>query len=121
MTTRMQRSLKVLKEQDLVYWRCETWNSFTKRKIDVFNIIDILVLGDNIKALQICGSDYQSHVKKIRESEYTIPWLQAGGSLEIWSWRQYLKKRNMKAKEWRCLVADVLLVDGGIFVEELWK
>ena len=44
MTTRMQRSLAVLKEKGLKYQKVEYWNYYAKRRIDLFSIVDILVL-----------------------------------------------------------------------------
>jgi len=120
-TTPMQRTRKLLKEDNLPNWIVEHWNKWSKTRTDLFNIVDVLVLSERTLGIQVCGSDYQSHVKKIRESEYTIPWLEAKNQLQIWSWRQWKKKRGMKAKKWVCCVADISLKDGEIYVEELWK
>lgn len=116
----MQRTLAVIKEDALKYWKVEYWNHWAKRRIDLFNIIDVLVLDNGFLGIQVCGSDYSSHRKKImeEESENTRAWLESGGRLEIWGWRQLKIKRGGKAKKWVPRIADVLLVSGDLYWEE---
>jgi len=85
----------------------------------MFHFCDILCLdGERTIAVQCCGSDYQQHVIKIRENEFIVPWLRAGNELQIWAWRKLKKKRGGKAMEWKPRIADVMLVNGEIYVEE---
>jgi len=118
-TKSMQRSLALIKDFNWHYWRTEHWNGFTRRREDMFGFCDILCLdGGRTIAVQACGSDYQEHVRKIRGNEFVRPWLKGkGNELQIWSWRTYLKKRGGKAREWRVVVADVLIVKGEIYIE----
>jgi hypothetical protein len=120
MTTRLQRTTEVLRQHGLKYWKVEYWNPWAKIKVDLFNIIDLLVLDGGILGIQVCGSDFSSHVNKIRddEKENTLEWLRSGGKLQIWGWRKLKKKRGGKAMEWKPRIADVLLVNGEIYVEE---
>ena len=117
--TAMQRTLAELKKQDVIYQIVEYYHYYAKRRFDLFGIIDILVLDiPETIGIQVCLSDYQEHIKKIKASATILPWLQCGNQFEIWSWRKYLKKRGCKAKEWRVKVTDVLQVHGEIYFEE---
>jgi hypothetical protein len=119
----MERTLDVIKKDNLKYWKVEHWNPYAKRRIDLFNIIDLLVLDGCILGIQVCGSDYQEHVRKITEDEKenTLSWLAAGGRFEIWSWRKLKKVRGGKAMEWEPRISDVLAVGGEIYIEERKK
>jgi hypothetical protein len=120
MTTRLQRTTEVLRQHGLKYWKVEYWNPWAKIKVDLFNIIDLLVLDGGILGIQVCGSDFSSHVNKIRddEKENTLEWLRSGGKLQIWGWRKLKKKRGGKAMQWKPRVADVMLVNDEIYIEE---
>jgi len=120
MTSPMQRTLAEIKSAGLKYWRVEHWHHHMKRRIDLFNIIDVLVLEDTIVGIQVCGSDFQPHIRKITEdeAENARAWLETGARLEVWGWRKLKKKRGGKAMEWKPRVADILLVDGELYVEE---
>jgi len=127
MTTHFQRTTAVFREQGLRkfidYQKVEFVIPKINKKYDLFNIIDLLVIRPCVLGVQICGADYQSHVRKIRDEkkENTIAWLKSGAQLQIWSWRHKLKKRGGKAKKWVPHIADVLFVKGEIFIEERWK
>ena len=121
MTTPMQRTLSVLKKDNLKYWRVEVWNSFMKRRIDLLNIIDLLVFNTgSILGIQICGSDLASHKKKIMETEQgnTITWLKTKAYLQVWAWRKLKKKRGGKATFWKPRIIDVTLAGNELFWEE---
>jgi len=119
-TSPMQRTLEVIKAEGLKYWRVEVWQQWAKKRQDLFNIIDLLVLDCGILGIQVCGTDYKSHVKKIMEdeAEHTRAWLESGGRLEIWGWRQLKKKRGGKAMEWKPRIADILIVKNELYMEE---
>jgi len=122
MTTRMQRSLALLKKQGIIYQRVEYWHSFARKRFDLLGIIDILALDvPETIGVQVCGSDLQPHIRKIKESSTIKPWLECGNQFEIWSWRQFKKKRGGKAKEWRCMVTDVILHGGDIYFEDEYQ
>ena len=116
----MQRTLKVIKEMELMYWKVEYWQPWARRRIDLFNIIDLLVLDSGILGIQVTGADVASHRTKLADTEkhYTIEWIKAGGLLQIWSWRKLVKKRGEKAKYWNLKITNVLLVQGEIYFEE---
>jgi hypothetical protein len=121
MASRFERTTKELRDQGLLYWKVETWNSFAKIKVDLFNIIDLVVLDQVITGVQVCtGSDLQDHIRKIRDEhkEYTLGWLRSGGALQIWAWRKIKAKRGGKAMVWKPRIIDVLILDGEIYLEE---
>lgn len=116
----MERTLAEIKKAGLKYWKVEQWQQWARRRVDLFNIIDLLVLDGGVVGVQVCGSDYQDHVRKITEDEKenTMAWLENGARLEIWAWRKLKKVRGMKAIEWKPRIADVMLVKNEIYVEE---
>ena len=121
MTTPMQRTLAEIKKQNLTYWVVEVWKQWAKRRVDLFNIIDLLVLDNGVVGVQVCGQDVNSHKEKIMETEkhYTLAWLeQPGTRLELWGWRQLKKARGGKAKVWKPRIVDILIVNGELYWEE---
>ena len=115
----MERSLAEIKSRGHRYWKVEQWNQWSKRRVDLFNIIDVLVLDQSILGVQVCGSDFQDHVRKITqdERENAVAWLESGGRLQIWAWRKIKVKRGGKAMKWDLKIADVILLKNEIFVE----
>ena len=120
MASPMQRTLAEIKKSGLKYWIVEIWNPYKKCRQDMFHIIDLLVLDNGVVGVQVCGQDFSGHVQKIQEdeAENTRAWLESGGRLEIWGWRKLKKKRGGKAMHWKPRIADVLMVQDEIYVEE---
>ena len=117
----MQRTLEVIKQDNLKYWIVEIYKTWAKRKVDLFNIIDLLVLDNGILGIQVCGTDWAPHYRKIMEDEKenTLAWLAEDGTrLEVWGWRQLKKKRGGKARYWSPRIADVSIVHGELYWEE---
>ena len=100
----MQRTLAVLRENGGKPWIVEKsipskpWPT----KIDLYNIIDVVNMTKDFKfqGVQICGTDFAQHDDKILASSDSLWWLRCGNTLELWGWRQLLKKRGGKAKIW---------------------
>jgi len=118
--TPMQRTLKVIKDNELKWWKVETWQHWSKRRVDLFNIIDLLVLDSGIVGLQVCGTDFASHKHKLLEQEKTntSAWVENGGRLEVWGWRTLKKTIGKKATFWKPRIADVLIINGELYWEE---
>ncbi len=116
----MQRTLTEIKKNGLKYWKVETWQPWVKRRVDLFNIIDVLVLDAGIIGVQVCGNDFAAHKHKIleQEKENTFAWLSAGGLLEVWGWRKLQKVRGKKATYWSPRIADVLIHNEELYWEE---
>lgn len=121
--THLQRTTKILRDQGLRYWKVEFHNTWAKKKIDLFHIIDVLVLDGGFLGVQVCGKDWSEHVKKITQEyrDNTIAWIESGGRIELWGW----SKRKVRLKgggygkgvRWTPRIADFFLLDG----ELLWK
>lgn len=116
----LQRTTDILRSKDLRYWKVEYHNTFAGKKVDLFNIIDLLVLDGGILGIQVCGKDWSEHVTKIKitHCENTTDWIKSGGRLELWGWRKVKKKRGGKLMIWKPRIADVLMVNGAICIEE---
>jgi len=122
----MSRTLTVLKNKGFV--KKLDFDIVERRltpmiKEDFLNIIDVIFLDParGVVGIQVCGQDWASHIRKITDemSVKTERWLSTPGtSLELWGWRQVLKKRGGKAKVWKCRIAEFRLVDGQIIYTE---
>lgn len=118
-TKSIQRSLKRIKELEWQYWITEKYNPFSKQREDLFNFIDILCLsGDRTIAIQACGTDFQQHVRKIKDNAYIKPWLEAGNECQIWSWRKVKKTRGGKQSIWKPRIADIVLIEDNLHIKE---
>jgi hypothetical protein len=80
----------------------ERFNSFTKRRIDLFGCIDIVVITpDGILGVQACaGGDHSTRRNKILLEPRIKQWLDAGGLFEVWSW-------SKKGHRWHVRIDDV--------------
>jgi len=98
----------------------EYWQPWAKRRVDLFNIIDLIVLDGGIVGVQVFGADFKAHVRKMTEEHKTntIAWLENGGRLELHGWRKLKKVKGKKATYWACRKADILLVGKELYVEE---
>ena len=98
----MQRTLKWLRKEGMKYDVAESYNSFSKRRKDLFGIIDVVafkkvmiykgdmlnpVISKKIVGIQVCGEDWQPHIRKIKASPHGLDWVMAG---ELWliGWRE---------------------------------
>ncbi len=100
-TNSMQRTLALLRNDGVKYEITEHYNHFSRKRNDLFGIFDILAIDDGkIVGIQACGTDWQPHVKKIKESEYALPFIQAGGEIRLYGWRKILRKKGGILKVW---------------------
>ena len=78
-------SLKNLRERGYEPWVVEYWNSFTRRRVDLFGIFDILAVGngETIAVQTTSRSNMSARAKKIAESEYISGCRDAGWRIEI--------------------------------------
>jgi hypothetical protein len=87
-----QRSLKYLKEQGMKPWVCEYWNSFARKRVDLYGCIDILAIGNGETwAVQTTSTGVSSRVKKIQESEYFPVMLESGWRVFVHGWSKNTK------------------------------
>lgn len=124
MQSHMVKTLAELKKYNIDYWIVERYNSFTKKRTDLFNIFDVLTMDNGIVGIQVCGMDVNSHKEKImvEHAGYTKKWLENGGRIEIWAWRKLkkIKKDGKKGKQnvWKVRLFNVFLVDYELYWEE---
>ena len=59
--------------------------------------------------IQSCGDDFAAHYQKITEDygENAIDWLNAGGRIELWSWRKVKYRRGGKLMIWRPRIKEI--------------
>ncbi len=109
------RTIQHLRKLGLKCQTVEQYNIYSHKYKDLFNIIDIILLDSSrgVVGIQACGKDYQAHVRKmtIDEVDSTRAWLDAGGFLEIWSWRKLKKVRGGKQMVWKPKIREIKLGD----------
>lgn len=98
-----QRVLKALRDDGYIAEVTERWDSFSRRKHDLFGFIDILAVGHGeTKAIQVTSRDNMSSRRtKMRDSEELKALIQAGWSVELWGY-------DKPAHRWRRKVEFVL-------------
>lgn len=109
----VQRTMAACRKDGRLVWKVEQWVSFGKPgatprpgfpmgvRRDTFEFIDILAIDtDSIVGIQACTSGRKSHWDKIVACEYALPWLKAGGTIELWSWTKKKVKRGGVAVRW---------------------
>lgn len=101
------------KEMGRDFWKTEVWNPFAHVRQDLFGFADAVCLApQGIIAIQCTGpSGFNEHKDKILASDYARKWLRCGGFVELWGWRQLLKKRGGKAKKWEARIEQITLAD----------
>lgn len=119
----VQRTLRACREQGRFVEKVEQWISYGGPKAeprpgmpsgtrrDAFGFIDIIAIDtDAIVAIQASGgSDRKAHYEKIMENEYALPWLNAGGTIELWSWTKRKLVRGGKAVRWTPKVEKITI------------
>lgn len=120
----VQRTLRECREQGRFVEKVEQWVGYGGRNAqvkpgmpsgtrrDAFGFIDIIAIDtDAIVAIQACTTDRASHYAKIIECEYALPWLKAGGKIEIWSWSKRKVIRGGKAIRWTAKIEQITIID----------
>ncbi|SRR5258706_10667607 len=130
-TFSLQKSRALLKEQGFDTWIVEKpWNSYTKRREDLFNFIDLVGIREDrpgVIGIQACGEDASSHTNKILEgfvkdgkefppNPYIRTWLRAGNAFFIWAWR--MRGAKGKRKTYQLREIQFVLKDGVVTAEE---
>jgi hypothetical protein len=79
-----QRSLKHLREQGYLAWVVEHWDSFSKRRKDLWGWCDILAIRENeVLAVQVTSTGVSERIKKIQDSETVGAVRKAGIRIEV--------------------------------------
>lgn len=112
-----QRSLAKLRAAGMVVNVVEHWQAFARRRIDLFNVIDIVALDiENGRTLGIqttSGSSVSARVQKIFDTPEAKCWIACGNRLVVHGWA----KRGPKGKRkvWTCREVEIVL-DGSALV-----
>lgn len=97
------RSLENIRERGYVPWVVEYWNAFSRKRVDLFGIFDIIAVGngETLAVQTTSGSNVSARVKKIADSEYIAACRDAGWRIEVHGWRKSARNR------WVLRVVDV--------------
>ena len=101
MSSNLSRTLKVMRDEG---YTCDVVERFIHQiriRKDAFGFIDMIALKPNeIIAVQVCSySSHGTHRKKLLALENTKLWLQAGGKIQIRSWRKIKNKWQERIQE----------------------
>jgi hypothetical protein len=115
-----QRTIAYLKDQGVLCGTVERWIPNPGlpgggiRK-DLFGFIDIITISkaDGIMGIQSCGSDFSGHYRKITQekADEVAAWLDAGGKLQLISWRKVKKVRGGKLMIWQPRIVEITMKD----------
>lgn len=88
MSSPTQRSLKHLRDAGYTCWVVEYWNSFSRKRVDLFGLFDILAIreGETVAVQTTSGSNVSARVKKIGESEHIGAVRSAGWQVWVMGW-----------------------------------
>lgn len=80
MTSLNQRAIAIYKNKGYICDTAESYNSFTKRKKDLFTILDVVAVGnkETIGIQLTSKSNMSARIKKITESD-ALPYLLSAG------------------------------------------
>lgn len=107
-TSPTQNSLSALRAQGYTCWIVEYWNSFTRKRVDMFGMFDIIAIRENeTLAVQTTTTGVAARVKKITESEYLDAVRKAGWRIEVHGWRKAPKTKGGKVQIWKQRVVDL--------------
>jgi hypothetical protein len=93
MSSPTARTLKFERDRGNIAQVVEHWNPFARRRIDLFNCIDVIVLKEGrIYGVQCTsGSNHSARMNKAKETPAISSWIQHGGGFQVQSWQ---KKKN---------------------------
>lgn len=89
MSTPTQRSLKLMRDRGYMAAVTERWNSHARIRQDLYGIIDVLAIGEDIVAVQTTSaSNLSARVRKIAESEALPALRKVGIRVVCHGWRK---------------------------------
>ncbi len=100
----VERTLEWLRKNKIKYGLSSWYNSYSKKRHDLFGIFDYVAIKDigatlvivptgrqitrQLIGLQICGTDWQPHIRKIKSSPYAKMWFETGNEIWLIGWRE---------------------------------
>ena len=106
--TPTQRTLALLRKHGWTVQVVERWCSFSRRRIDLFGVIDVLAINDSltIGIQTTSGSCVSARIKKSLESDQLVRWLSGQNrKFFVHGWRK-LKKTG----KWECREIQILQI-----------
>jgi len=82
------RTLKHLRDQGYVAQVVEKWNAFSRTRLDLFGVIDVVACGNGeiIGVQATSGSNVGARVKKALAEPRLKTWLESGGRFAVQGW-----------------------------------
>lgn len=110
------RTLKYLRDSGNSAEVVERFNSFTKRRKDLFGFIDVVAIGPAIGVLGVqvtSGSNLSARIDKIKTecADNAKAWLSTGARIEVHGWRKLKVERGGKAVRWEPAIREITLGD----------
>ena len=106
-----KRALAELKKLGYVCQVVERWCAFSRRRIDLFGVIDIVYLSEtSIVGVQVTtASNLAARRTKILAEPRALAWIKAGGILELWS----VAKRGARGQRrlWCIIKEEIVAAD----------
>ena len=100
------RSLKELREQGFIAQVVEHYNSFSRKRNDLFGIFDIVAIrdGETIGIQVTTESNNSARKNKIIDtSSHLRPWLRAGNLCQLWTWQKKNNRWRYRKRSFRFL------------------
>ena len=122
--TPVQRTMQLLRNEGQICWVVERFISQAGphgKRIDLFNIIDIIALtADSTIGVQACGSDFAEHVRKltVEKADETFTWLTGPRELHLIGWRKVQMFRGSRALRWRPRIGHFTLDGDNVVFNE---
>jgi hypothetical protein len=106
-----QRCLKDLKDLGFERQVVERFCIFSKRRIDLFGIIDILAIGQgSVLGVQVTsGSNHAARRTKALAEPRLRKWVGSGARFELWSYSK--RGERGKRKTWQLRREELILAD----------
>lgn len=115
MTTPTQRTLAHAREIGFQVQVVERWCAYSRKRIDLFGVIDIVACRDGVGVIgiQACaGGSHAARRKKSMAEPRLAVWLASGGRFELWSWAK--QGARGKRKVWTLRREELVLVGGEV-------
>lgn len=107
-----QNSLKRLRDDGWEPWIVEFFNTFVKRRYDLWNFGDIIAEKQGEPHLIVQTTSYSgvsARVKKILAEPRAKLWLETGGIIEVHGWHKKPKVKGGKQLVWTCRNVPITL------------
>lgn len=90
MNSPTQNSLSWLRTNGYVPWICEYYNSFSRKRVDMYGMFDLIGVGElGTIAIQTTSTGVAARVKKITDDEHAIALAacrKAGWTIHVHGW-----------------------------------